>query len=341
MITNKIKNIFLLIIMCGCYVLFFTNTKLITGAIFGTLQFCVSKLIPSIFPFMVLTSFFSQINFKANRKKGFLGINSELFKIISLSWLSGFIVGPKQLSECLEDCDITSYALLSSNAGVGFVVSYVGLALWDNLRFGAFLFIVQIATSIVIFNLSKMKNCLLKVQTKKIPVLSAISNSIHQSTYSMLNICGFTVFFVTFKQLLCNVLKIHTESIAFTIISAMLEISSGALASVRGNNFLISGFFSGFCVGFGGICMCMQTFSACENNLINRGEFILKKLIQGILCGILSAVYIKINNLAPSKNVYLSLSEDNCLKTIVINTVFFFTILLSIKKFIKNKINSI
>lgn len=341
MITNKLKNILLLMTMCGCFLLFFTNTRVITDVIINTLEFCTNKLIPSIFPFMVLTAIFSQVNFKTNRNKAFLGINNEIFKVVAFSWLSGFIVGPKQLSRCIEDSDITSYALLSSNAGIGFVISYVGLTLWDNIMFGVFLFFVQISTSIVIFSLSKKKNKFINVKSKNIPVLSAISDSILQSTNSTLNICGFTVFFVALKQLICSVLKIHADGRLYMFISVITEISGGALASVHDKNVLISGFFSGFCIGFGGICMCMQTFAVCEKNLICRTEFIMKKLLQGVICGILSAIYVKISNLAPSKNVYLSFSEDYSLNTIVINTVFFFTILIFIKNHIKSKLNSI
>lgn len=341
MITNKLKNLLLFLIMCGCFLLFFTNTRVITDVITDTLKFCVNKLIPSIFPFMVLTAVFSQINFKIDRNRAFLGINNDLFKVIAFSWLSGFIVGPKQLSRCVEDSDITSYALLSSNAGIGFVISYIGLTLWDNIIFGIFLFFVQISTSIAIFNLSKKKNKFFNVKSKNIPVLSAISDSILQSTNSMLSICGFTVFFVVVKQLICSVMKIHTDGCVYTTISVLTEISSGALASVHNKSNLISGFFSGFCIGFGGICMCMQTFAVCENNYINRVEFVIKKLIQGVICGIFCAIYVMANNLEPSKNVYLSFSEDYCLNTIIINTVFFFTILLIIKNYLKKKLISI
>ncbi|MBE6673733.1 MAG: hypothetical protein E7596_01345 [Ruminococcaceae bacterium] len=336
MITNKVKNVILFTAVCGCFFLFFNNTRIVTDNIISTLHFCGNKLIPSIFPVMILSTVFSKINIKL-----FSGQNSEILKIVLFSWLSGFIVGPKQLSDKLENTEITRYALLSSNAGIGFVISYVGLGLWNSLSFGIFLFVTQIVFSTIIFNFSKIKINPGIVKSKKTPILSAISDSIVESTNSMISICGFTVFFSALRQLICTVVKIHPNSVPFTAISAILEISGGALSSAQEQNILLSGFFTGFCVGFGGICMCMQTFAVCEKNIVNKTEFIGKKLIQGILCGILSVLFVKLNNLMPSKYVYLGFEDGYNFCTVVTNTVFCFLVMFCTKKQIKNKLNSI
>ena len=153
--------------------LLFLRLDIIKKTAINTLSICFFRLVPSIFPFMVLSSILIQagiINYVLlGNKKTILGICKNVISIVFSSWISGYIVGPRYLCNKETDKNMTNYALLSSNAGVGFVVAFVGIALWNNIIFGILLYVIQILTSSVIFKCAKNEN--ISFEYKAVPFL--------------------------------------------------------------------------------------------------------------------------------------------------------------------------
>ncbi len=284
---------------------------------------------------MTIASIFAQsysANVSSNRRSKFLGIDKKFFSIIVPSWISGFLVGPKLLEKHNGQIDKTDYVIITSNAGIGFVISLVGVTLWNNLLFGIYLFAVQIITAIVLFNLTKKRGFVSSdVTSSPVPMLTGITNAVNQSTKTMLDICGFTIFFSVVKLTACTILKIKKNSIFFEIISSFLEISDGVLTSSKISNSSLAGFFTGFCIGFGGLCMIVQTISVCKNK-INALKFFSVKFIQGIICGNLSLLYVKFFNLNSTGLIYTSLTYDIDIHSIITNCFFIFLLLNYTKK---------
>ena len=77
-----------------------------------------------------------------------------------------------------------------------------------------------------------------------------------------------------------------------------MEFCNGAFKCLEFSNIYIKAFFTGFTVGFGGICVHFQIFSVCKELPLNKKVFSLFKLLQGILLGILAIIYVSfINNI--------------------------------------------
>lgn len=339
-ITFKLKNAIVLILIFVMFITFFFNAQQMTQTIINTIIFCFSKLIPSIFPFMTLSSIFAQYSLTNNNtKKGTLfGIDKRFLKVIIPSWISGFLIGPKLLNKKEVTEDLTDYVIITSNAGIGFVVSFVGIALWKNIYFGIFLYTIQITIAVVLFNVYKCQNTHTFNSFKtQMPLLTTITDSINQSTKTMLDLCGFTIFFSVIKSSLCYIFKINTQSFLCTLISSVLEISNGVFASSTLSNSLFSGFFTGFCIGFGGLCIFTQTISA-YNGKINSRKFFKIKLIQGIICGILSSLYVNIFKLSSINSVQAILIVDSNYLSIVISSLYVFLLLIYTKRLILKQI---
>ena len=275
-------------------------------------------------------------NFSINSKgksseKGKLGVHKSDIGIILTSWVSGFIVGPKNFSKKYRG-DITSYALLTSNAGFGFVVSLVGVALWNNMQFGIYIFIVQLMISFFIFIVSKKDFRTLQVEDNvKKPFFNTVTNSVLLSTKTMLEICGFTIFFSIIKFTIKTIFCLDKKSNILSVISAMLEVSDGIFSVIKLENIFLCAFLTGFTIGFGGLCVCFQTFTI-EN--INKKKFLICKLIQGIFLGLFTSLYVKKHKIEPLKiaslNVF-SLKYTN----IIISTIFLFLIFVLIRTYLK------
>lgn len=258
--------------------------------------------------------------------------------IVLLSWLSGYIVGPKNLCESSQNKDITDLIFLTSNAGVGFVISYVGAMLWGSIFFGIFLFLSQILCGYFLYIFSKNKATIQCNKAKNKPILTSLSDAIQDSVKTVLSICGFTVFFSVVKSIILHFIK---EGFVTLIVASSLEISSGAFASVSFENVSICAFFTGFTVGFGGFCMCMQTFTVCHEDQLSKGNFLCLKLFQGLMCGILSLLFVNYFHIEPIKQTFSSLNGNFGVFSVIIGAIFIFFSLYTAKKLLKNKLYSI
>ncbi len=291
---------------------------------------------------MILSSLFVQcgaLKYILNSKKEhILGIDKSVFEIMVISWISGFLIGPRLLKGRSSNYDLTSYYILSSNAGIGFVVSFVGFILWNNVYYGIFLYFVQICSSFIIFRAPKNSGYVkASAYSKSKPLITSLSSSIQMCTGSMLEICGFTVFFTVIKDVFVSIFHIKNSK-AIILLSSLMEISEGTLASVSDVSNSVCAFFTGFSVGFGGLCMCFQVFSICEGEALNRFMFLKKKLIHGIICGIFSTIFVTAFKIEPSSTVSLVSNYEISLSSIVFCTIFSFFIMNDIKNRIKKKI---
>ena len=326
-ITFKLKNIAVSLFGVALLICLFIYGKDVNKVVFETLVFCFSKLIPSLFPFMAFAGILVKNGKNNSQKHGF-------FRLCFISWLCGYIIGPKILQD-ENYSDITEYIALTSNAGIGFVVSYVGGIIWGNLAFGAILYIFQILSSFVIFLIFKRKKTF-DLKFKKLPLISAVNSSVSDSTYSVITICGFTVFFSLIRYIICEIFSFG--EIGNQVISSTLEISNGILFSTTLSSNILCGFFTGFALGFGGICMCMQTFAVCKDECICKKKFILIKFIHGIICGTFSAIFVYFTDVKPTKETVTKIGADLEIYKVFVCTLFVFLALSMLKRLLKKQI---
>ena len=300
---------------------FFTNVENANNIINNSLRFCVNVLIPSIFPTMIFSSIilytkafegFFDITFK--KRKTILGICKNTFSLIILSSMSGFLCGPKLLcnnyeKNSINDNDFLNTVILSSNAGIGFLVNFIGIKMWGNVWFGVYLFLVQILSSMILGNLILKRNSATqntKILSTRLSFSNALSKSINDSSFSMISICGFFVFF----SLVCEILSFSFLPNVKIILKIIMEFCSGSVAIFSIENLFFRSFLCGFCFGFGGLCVHFQTFSICEKFPLSKLKFTLFKFIHGSMCGFLSFLFVFIFDIVPSNSAVTNCFND-------------------------------
>ena len=136
-ITSKFKNLFSIFLIITTYLLFFTNVKNINSVVYNALIFCGNTLICSIFPFMILSSFIANSyiieRLLPKKQKNILGICKIYLPSVILGSVAGFVTGAKCIKEIYSEnqtdsVSFTNAVILSSNAGIGFVVACVGIS---------------------------------------------------------------------------------------------------------------------------------------------------------------------------------------------------------------------
>ena len=150
----------LIIIACALGILLFPN-DVRNGAANG-ISFCLYTLVPSLFPFMVLSSFIIHSGISKFIGKLLQPVIQFLFylpgsagSVIIMSMIGGYPVGARGCISLLEQGAITqkqAHRMLyfCVNAGPAFIISVVGGTLLQNALIGLLLFFSQIAAMMVI-----------------------------------------------------------------------------------------------------------------------------------------------------------------------------------------------
>lgn len=296
---------------------FFTNVKNTNLAVKSALIFCFENLVPSIFIYMVFFSFllylcdFSGILSKCNNSLfRLLGICKKYFFEVLLCSVCGFVSGAKIISEKFKkiggsEVEFSNAVILSSNAGVGFLVGCVGVKIWDSAIFGVYLFFSQILISILLGRLilkhPKFNDTALILPHHNSSFSSAFCRAVSTSSLTIISMCAFVVVFSCFSGNLFSLFRIKKDSPLYLTVSIILEFSQGIFLSASYGDLVACAFMTGFCVGFGGLCVHFQIFSTCEGLPLDKMRFIIFKLFHGVLCGFSSLIYVLASGIEPSR----------------------------------------
>jgi len=268
------------------------------GAIKGLLL-CGRVIIPSLFPFTVCVLFLIKSNIlsilrpitKVTNK--ILGMSGELFGITLLSFIGGYPVGGKLLNEAVVMKKLTpkkAGVMLNFciNAGPAFIISAVGDLLFNSRKIGVILFVSHLTASLMLCILSRR---FLKLETEEklseTVSLNPSDNfvlSVSGAASSMISICSFVILFSCINSYLLPLCK---NSPFLTVLCGMLE-TTNALTLTK-NIYLVA-----FFLGFSGICVWFQVFSACEKIKINLFSFISCRFLHGSFNFIFTYILIKI-----------------------------------------------
>ncbi len=326
-ITSVLKKYAPIFIIFFIGIVFFANVENASLTVKSALIFCFENLVPSIFIFMVFFSIllyscdFSGNLYKCNdRPFGFLGICKKYFFEVLLCSVCGFVSGAKIISEKFKkiggnEVEFSNAVILSSNAGVGFLIGCVGVKIWDSAIFGVYLFFAQILLSILLGRLilkhPKFNDTKLNSSCHNPSFSSSLCRAVTTSVLTIISMCAFVVVFSCFSENLFSLFKVKSDSALYLTVSVILEFSQGIFLCASYTNSLACAFMTGFCVGFGGLCVHFQIFSTCEGLPLDKMRFVIFKLFHGILCGFSSLIYVIISGIEPTRLTINILDTEN------------------------------
>lgn len=273
------------------------------------IELCLGVLIPSLFPFMALSALAVRTGACRKRIRVFdfltrklFGLSGEFAPVIILSLIGGYPVGARGIAELKQSGSVSENqaekaALFAVCAGPGFLINYVGTALYGNTAVGLILLLAQVLSVIilgVVINLfdrdKEDYNSNSELYYRPIPFSSALVESTYSALKGMAQICGLVLLFSAATGVLesalgdsavLNVWKIIAEVCAAVNVSAMkypLEITA-------------------FAVGFGGLCVHFQVYAALGDIKINKVLFFFYRILQGLITAaltkLLSMVFLR------------------------------------------------
>lgn len=263
-----------------------------------------SVVIPSLFPFLVLSSYLCECpSFFILSKKLKTPVH-KIFKTPSYSVLpiimgliGGYPTGAKTVaslhaSKKLSQKEAEHLLFWCVNPGPAFCINAVGSIMLKSTKAGIILYssTVLSATTIGLFMRifkTETDGCRASdVETAKqntYPLITAVTDGCS----AILNISAWILLFSCFFGLL-NEINIDKSSVLF--IKSVLEVTAGSKACAGNTSLpLISAL-----LGFGGICVFCQILpflTACKMNLKN---FICARVVNASLCGFYTSLLIKL-----------------------------------------------
>ncbi len=260
-----------LLILCalGYAALLVARPQDASAAVAEALNLCLTRVIPSLFPFLAVTALLLRLGMAS----WFQGIFAPIMRPLTglpgvcaapllAGLLGGYPAGARAAAGLYEDGLITrreAELLLGfcNNCGCAFLYSFIGAGMLGDPRAGLWLILIHalsaLLTGAVLCRLGRDRGhpslpC--SMPSQPLTLSSALSASVRSSAGAMANICAFVVLFRTGADLLPVGLP------AWTL--GALELVSGASALNPG----AAGFISAAVItAWGGLCVHCQTLS--------------------------------------------------------------------------------
>lgn len=280
-----------------------------------TLTLCGNVIIPSLFPFFVLSSLMVNSGLAQRLGKLLQGVMAPLFRLngncaaaLVLGLIGGYPVGAKTAAELYQKglCskgEAERMLAFCNNSGPAFLLGVVGTGVFGSTKIGLFLCAVHGFTALLIgllFRFYPAESSKVKFMSTREMLPSPakmFTDSVKNSFSSLLHVCAFILFFGVVLALLecCGVLEFLAGERLWLrrLLGGMLELSNG-VAALTGTSPLTSIPLAAFLLGWGGVSVLCQTMSVIQSSGLSLRTCVIGKLLHGSLSALLSALVLRL-----------------------------------------------
>lgn len=286
------------------------------------LLLCAQVIVPSLFPFFVLTGLIVSMDLMGPAAGLLSHVTERLFAVsgeaatpLLLGLLGGYPVGAQSAAALyragrLSKNDAEQAALFCNNSGPGFLFGVLGASVLGSPAKGILLYCLHAAGAVitgVLLRRERTSSIVNREETNSISFSAALTKSVQQAGESAVSVCAFVVFFSVLGAFLQSLLPPATPLLLRTVLTGALELSNGAdalrtAAYSPALTFVLSAFF----VSFGGFSVLAQTASVLQQAGLSGGGLFRAKLLQGTVTAILAAVSLLLPGSFPAWAVVLS-----------------------------------
>jgi len=281
---SGLSAIFTLLFM----VLVIFDAKIGRNGAFSGFLLCGRVIIPSLFPFTVLVIFLikngilERLKIIENITTSIFCLNYKEFSVLLLSFFGGFPISAKLLNDMVKRKEINPeragvILCFTVNAGPAFIISAVGIGVFENQEIGLILFIAQILASLFLCFFARFdlkKNLSPKVyKTNYTNITDSFIEATSEASQTIIKISAFVIFFSFINSYILYFAKILPY---LKIVSLFLEVTNSV--NLTKNIYIIT-----FLLGFAGFCVWFQIFSIADLLKIKFFKFIIFRVLQGAL----------------------------------------------------------
>lgn len=297
--------------LCALLEMILAPQQMIDSARYA-LRLCAELIIPSLFPFFVVSGLLNRLGFSA-RLAGRLsrpaarlyGISGAGATALFMGLIGGYPLGAAYIADMRRQGLISAeegerLMGFCNNSGPAFLIGSIGAGVFGSARLGLGLYIIHILSALIT-GLFFRGSGRYKAQLPHLPESrgSALIDSVRQAAQSILSVCGFIVcfcviiglmdaggYFSLFAGRLAALTGLELHS-ARALLSGVLELGSG-IGAMRGlspspvNLAIAAGI-----VGWGGVSVHFQTYAVLAESDIKGDLHLTGRLI---CCAVSSAL---------------------------------------------------
>lgn len=298
-VTRNISSI----LCISLAVLMISFGKAIKDSIYNGLLFSLTTIIPTLFPFFILSDLWTSLFYvnpdgKVCRcfEKMFRANGCAITALIS-GLICGFPIGVKVLSELYREEKISKqeFEYISgfvNNPSSAFVISGIGAGIYKDIKIGILLYLSIIVSSVItgfIFRPRKISRTKSRENTRQ---SFNFTESIKNAGLTSINVISCIIFF---SALIGFISAIINNDVIVNAISLVLEVTNAVeMISDAGHLALsIKLILTSFALGFSGLSVHIQAFGFMPRE-ISKARYLIMKLTQGVISSLLIAMLLLI-----------------------------------------------
>ncbi len=310
------------------------------GAMRDGIKLCGNVILPSLFPFFVLSSLVVELGMSRYLGRLLEPVMVPLFRVngscaaaLAMGFVGGYPVGARTAIELYENgqCSRTEAERMlafCNNSGPAFILGVVGAGVFGSGAAGLLLYLAHLLASLgvgVLFRFYKPGEGPqtrgrpgVQFQTSSFP--RAFTHSVTGALQSTLNICAFILFFTVFLRILAHAGILGglarllaallaplgmNQTWAERLLTGLVELSSGVSSLTDG---ALSGRLSmaAFMLGWAGVSVHCQVLAFLGDSGLSMRTYVLGKLLHGAVSAGLAALLFRLIHTSSPASFYLA-----------------------------------
>lgn len=276
------------------------------------ISLCITTVIPSVFPFMVISSMITELG--AERELGsvfslpsriLFGTSKAAACAVFLGTVCGYPTGAISAASMCDSGELSrseAERLLTfiNVPSAAFVIGAVGENMLGSKKLGGAIYLSVLLSAVLsgvmgrlFFKQGTDSKQTIRSFIPDVPLSQAVTEAIWRSAKNMLNVSACVITFSAISGTLCSLPAIaHTPQWLKALFSGFFEVSSGARAASLAEQSL-SPFLAAAICSWSGLSVHMQIISVCRGRGISFLPFFISKAAQAILSPFLLGIILR------------------------------------------------
>ena len=261
------------------------------------LTLCYNVIIPSLFPFFVLSALVVDLGLAGHLGRALEGIMRPLFNVpgacapaLALGFVGGYPVGARTALQLYQKgmCTKTEAERLLSfcnNSGPGFFLGVCGTAVFGSARAGAYLYLIHVGAALVTGvllrrNLGLPRRKAVSRQRAPFDLAAALPAAVQSSFAAVGSVSAFVIFFMVLLRLLSLMPALAAlPPLPRAALFGFMEMTNGvnALPATRTGFVLCAAIMN-----WGGLSVQAQTCAMLAGSALSARRCVIGKAVQAL-----------------------------------------------------------
>ena len=303
-IRIRLKSFFVKLAVAVTAVFLIMMREDIGDKISDALTMCGDTLIPTLFPFMVLSSFALSYGIFEKETKIASFVMNRIFRLpiaavsaVIFGFAGGYPVGARVICKLYEKGSISRedakhLFAFCINGGPAFIISFAGEIISGSEDVGYIIFVSVFISSLmtgIVYSRIKKKNSIAELKTDRTDqsISSSVVFSVTDATGGIISVCAWVIMFMVFSAVVAYFVN---NEMLLKIYLSVAEITSGLEYSLS-----VGGIpFAAACIASGGISVFCQVLPAIKKCGIKVYEYLFFRIINSITVYCVTSLLIKI-----------------------------------------------